>query len=119
MQRFQALLAVAIICAVAPATTAFAGYLTFSGNWTAPSTVPMSTRTATKVVHKCPTVQTYRNLPAANTGATVVAGPHTTQADHNLHITVRLYTTGVHTKSCHVYVGKNNAYTSCSCVYAD
>jgi hypothetical protein len=118
MKHFDARLALAVICAMAPAT-AFAGYLNFSGNWTAPSTVPMSKGAATGVVGKCATVQTYSNMAGANNGATVVAGPHTTQGDHNLHLTVRLYKNGAHTKSCHVYVGKNNAYTSCSCVYTD
>jgi hypothetical protein len=119
MKRFDTRLAAAVICAMAPATAAFAGYLSFSANWTAPSTVPMSKGAATSVVGKCPTVQTYSNMAGANNGATVVAGPHTTQADHNLHLTVRLYKNGKHEKSCHVYVGKNNAYTSCSCVYTD
>ena len=119
MRRFDARLAVAVVCAMAPATAAFAGYLNFSGNWSAVSTVPMSKGAATSVVNQCSNVQTYANMAGANNGATVVAGPHTTTTDHNLHLTVRLYKAGAHTKSCHVYIGKSNAYTSCSCVYVD
>src|SRR6185437_3975678 len=56
MKRFDARLAMAVICALAPASAAFAGYLNFSGNWTAPSTAPMSKGAATSVVGKCSTV---------------------------------------------------------------
>lgn len=96
-----------------------AGYLNFSGGWTAPSTVSMSQRTATNVVSKCKNVSTYKGLKGNTSGATVVAGPHTTQGDHKLHLTVRLYKNNHHDKSCHVYVGKNNAYSGCSCNYTD
>ena len=94
---------------------AMAGYLDFSPNWDAPSTERMSKRSATNVVMKCKTVATYSNMAGDRSGAMVVAGPHTTATDKNLHLTVRLYKNNVHQKSCHVYTGKNLDYSSCNC----
>ncbi len=97
------------------AVSARAGYLDVSTNWDAVSTVPMSKRAAIGEVGKCKTVQAYQGM-GGQAGAVIVAGPHTTDTDNKLHLTVRLYDTGGnHQKSCHVYVGKNNAFTSCSC----
>ncbi len=98
---------------------AFAGYLDFSPNWTAPSTESMSERKASNVVSQCRDVQTYSNLAGVTTGAMVVAGPHTTPTDNKMHLTVRLYKNNNHEKSCHVYTGKNLDYASCNCVYKD
>ena len=97
-----------------------AGYLDFSGNWQSPSTVDMSKRAASNCVSTCKTIQAYSNKAGRTTGAMVVAGPHTTDTDNKLHLTVRLYDGGNHVKSCHVYVGKNNRCNgNCSCEYVD
>ncbi|MDP6925239.1 MAG: hypothetical protein R2568_05085 [Candidatus Scalindua sp.] len=97
-----------------------AGYLDFSTNWSAPSTVDMSKRSAENCVMTCKNISTYSNLSGNKSGAMVVAGPHTTSTDNKLHLTVRLYKDGAHTKSCHVYVGKNNRCDgNCNCNYVD
>jgi len=49
----------------------------------------------------------------------VVAGPHSTQSDAKVHLTVRLYKNCHRYKSCHVYTGKNNSFASCSCECVD
>jgi hypothetical protein len=95
-----------------------AGYLNVSGNWKAPASAPMSKGTALSVAGSCKNISTYSNL-SGNSGATIVAGPHTSPTDSLLHLTVRLYKNGSHEKSCHVYIGKNNSFSSCNCVYTD
>ncbi|MBL0907057.1 hypothetical protein G5645_03530 [Pectobacterium carotovorum] len=98
-------------------TVAHAGYLDFSSNWNAVSTVDMSKRSAENVVKQCNTVSSYANMPGTTTGAMVVAGPHTTATDKNMHLTVRLYKNNKHEKSCHVYINTKQQYTSCNCEY--
>jgi hypothetical protein len=95
-----------------------AGYLDVSSNWSAVSTIPMSKSAAKSVVASCSNVQARSN-GKAKSGAMVVAGPHAS-SDKKIHLTVRLYNEqGKHDKSCHVYIGKNNAFTSCKCDYTD
>lgn len=98
---------------------AHAGYLDFSGNWDAPATVAMSKRAASSVVSSCPAVQAYSGMAGKTSGAMVVAGAHPTPTDSKVHLTVRLYKNNHHDKSCHVYIGKNNAFASCGCEYVD
>jgi hypothetical protein len=96
-----------------------AGYLDVSANWSAPSTVPMSKKAALSVVGECTTASVYANMAGKTSGAMIVAGPHTTPTDKKTHLTVRLYKSNDHEKSCHVYTGKNNSFASCSCEYKD
>jgi hypothetical protein len=117
--RIQLSLGAALLIALASLSSQ-AGYLDFSANWAAPATVAMSKGAAQSCVMTCANIQTYSNLAGKTSGATVVAGPHTTPTDNKVHLTVRLYKTGHHEKSCHVYTGKNNSCNgNCSCVYVD
>lgn len=49
----------------------------------------------------------------------MVAGVHPTAADKSPHIAIRLYKNTNHEKSCHVYIGKDNAFKSSNCEYSD
>lgn len=118
MTRYLAFPLTAAVIALNP-LAARAAYLDVSGNWSAPSTVPMSKGTALSVVSSCAAVQAYKNMAGTGSGAMIVAGPHTTATDNKVHLTVRLYKNNNHDKSCHVYVGKNNSYASCSCEYTE
>lgn len=96
-------------------TPIYAGYLDFSGNWDYPSDVNMSKRKASSIASQCEAVSAYSNKAGDNSGAMIVAGPHTTETDKKLHLTVRLYKLGHHEKSCHVYINSKSQYASCNC----
>lgn len=79
----------------------------------------MSKSQAKRVAGKCNIVHAYVSK-GGKAGATIVAGPHATPTDSKIHLTVRLYDEqGKHTKSCHVYTGKNSSFASCNCEYID
>jgi hypothetical protein len=98
---------------------AYAAYLDVSPGWKIPQTVAMSEKTAISVVSECKAVSAYSNFSGKSSGSMIVAGPHPTETDAKIHLTVRLYKKGTHEKSCHVYIGKNNKFSSCNCLYVD
>ncbi len=106
-----------VLITIFSSSAVFSAYLDFSSNWNAVSTIPMSKRTASSVVNSCPTVQNYAMKNGDRSGAMVVAGPHTSNTDEHLHLTVRLYNNGIHERTCHVYVDQKGNFTSCKCFY--
>jgi len=106
-----------VLITIFSSSAVFSAYLDFTAPVLICVKYPLSKRTASSVVNSCPTVQNYAMKKGDRSGAMVVAGPHTSNTDEHLHLTVRLYNNGIHERTCHVYVDQKGNFTSCKCFY--